>query len=98
MARSVAAWTMLECEGAKVAFREHWGGFVEIVCGESRVMLCHCGLERLTRLPPESALALLTKLLKAAARGEQRNRVQAELLSAVLERSTQPDRPTPPRQ
>jgi hypothetical protein len=98
MARSVAAWTKLECEGAEVAFREHWGGFVEIVCGECRVMLCHCGLERLTRLPPESALALLMKLLKAAAREEQRNRVQAEMLSAVLERSIQPGRQIPPRQ
>ena len=86
MTRSVPAWTKLECEGAEVAFREHWGGFVEIVCGESRVMLCHCGCERLTKLPPESALPLLIKLLKAG-RSEQRNRVQAELLSAVLERN-----------
>ena len=86
MARSVAAWTTLELEGADVAFREHWGGLVEIVCGDSRVMLCHCGLERLTKLPPESALAFLIKLLKAA-RAEPRNRVQAELLSAVLERN-----------
>lgn len=92
MARSVAAWTRLECEGAEVAFREHWGGLVEIVCGESRVMLCYCGRERLTRLAPESALALLMKLLKAAAREEQRNRVQAELLSAVLDRSILPGR------
>jgi hypothetical protein len=91
MTRSVPAWTKLECEGGEVAFREHWGGFVEIVCGESRVMLCHCGVERLTRLPPESALAFLIKLLKAA-RAEQRSRVQAELLSAVLERSIQPGR------
>jgi len=91
MTRSVPAWTKLECEGAEVAFREHWGGFVEIVCGESRVMLCHCGVERLTRLPPETALAFLIKLLKAA-RAEQRSRVQAELLSAVLERSIQPGR------
>jgi hypothetical protein len=98
MARSVAAWTKLECEGAEVAFREHWGGFIEIVCGECSVMLCHCGLERLTRLPQESAVALLMKLLKAAAREEQRNRVQAEMLSAVLERSIQPGRQTPPRQ
>lgn len=87
MTRSVAAWTKLECEGADVAYREHWGGLVEIMCGESRVMLCHCGIERLTRLPPESALAFLMKLLKRAAHEEQRNRVQAELLSAVLERA-----------
>ena len=87
MTRSVAAWTKLECEDADIAYREHWGGLVEIVCGESRVMLCHCGLERLTRLPPESALAFLMKLLKTAARLEQRNRDQAELLSAVLERA-----------
>jgi hypothetical protein len=86
MARSAAAWTKLECEGVDVAFREHWAGLVEIVCGESRVMLCNCGCERLTKLPPESALPLLIKLLKAG-RAEQRNRVQAEMLSAVLERS-----------
>ena len=97
MARSVAAWTRLDCEGAEVAFREHWGGFVEIVSGESRVMLCHCGLERLTRLSPESAIALLMKLLKAA-RAEQRNRVQAELLSAVLARGIRPGQQSPPRQ
>jgi hypothetical protein len=89
MARTVAAWTKLECEGAEVAFREHWGGFVEIVCGDSRVMLCHCGVERLTRMPPESALAFLMKLLKAA-RAEQRNRAQVELLSTVIERSIRP--------
>jgi hypothetical protein len=97
VARNVAAWTRLECEGAEVAFREHWGGFVEIVCGDSRVMLCHCGVERLTRLPPESALAFLMKLLKAA-RAEQRNRVQVDLLSAVIERSIQSGRRTAPRQ
>ena len=91
MARGVPVWTKVECEGADVAFREHWGGLVEIVggeCGECRVMLCHCGLERLTKLPPEATLTVLLKLLKAARR-EQRNRVQAELLSAVLERSLQ---------
>jgi hypothetical protein len=81
----------------EVAFREHWGGLVEIVCGDSRVMLCHCGAERLTRLPPEAALAFLMKLLKAA-RAEQRNRVQVEQLSAVLERSIQSGRQTPPPQ
>ena len=97
MAHSVSAWTTLECEGAEVAFREHWHGLVEIVSGDSRVMLCHCGVERLTRLPPESALALLMKLLKAA-RAEQRNRVQAELLSAVLERGIQLGREPPPQQ
>lgn len=86
MARSVAAWSNLECEGADVAFREHWGGLVEIVYGESRVLLCHCGLERLTKLPPEAALALLIKLLRAAC-AEPRNRVQAEMLSVVLERT-----------
>lgn len=94
MARSAAVWTKLECEGADVAFREHWGGLVEIVCGESRVLLCHCGVERLTKLPPESVLALLMKLLKGA-RAEQRNRVQAELLSAVLERKIQHGRQSP---
>lgn len=96
MAPSVTAWTRLECEGAEVAFREHWHGFIEVVSGESRVMLCYCGVERLTRLPPESALALLKKLLKAACQ-EKRNRVQAEQLSAVLERSLQPGQETPPR-
>jgi hypothetical protein len=96
MARNVAAWTRLECEGAEVAYREHWGGFVEIVCGDSRVMLCHCGVERLTRLPPESALAFLMELLKAA-RTEQRNRVQVDLLSAVIERTIQSGRQTAPR-
>ena len=96
MIRNVAAWRRLECEGAEVAFREHWGGFVEIVCGDSRVMLCHCGVERLTRLPPESALAFLMQLLKAA-RTEQRNRVQVDLLSAVIERTIQSGRQTAPR-
>ena len=95
MGRSAPVWTTLECEGGDVAFREHWGGFVEIVCGESRVMLCHCGVERLTKLPPESALALLIKLLKAAGK-EQRNRVQADLLSDVLERNMQSGRKSPP--
>jgi hypothetical protein len=94
MARSVAAWTRLECEGAEVAFREHWGGLIEIVCGDTRVMLCHCGVERLTRLPPESALAFLMKLLTAA-RAERRNRPQIELLSAVLERSIRRGLQTP---
>jgi len=37
------------------------------------------------------------KLLKAA-RAEQRNRVQAELLSAVLERSIHAGAESPPRQ
>ena len=95
MARSAPEWINLECEGANVAFREHWGGLVEIVCGESRVMLCHCGVERLTKLPPESALTLLIKLLKAASK-EQRNRVQADLLSDVLERNMQPGRKSAP--
>ena len=96
MARDVAAWTRLECDGAEVAFREHWGGFVEIVCGDCRVMLCHCGVERLTRLPPASAVVFLMKLLKAA-HAEQRNRVQIDLLSAVLERSVQSGRQPVPR-
>ena len=88
MSRSVAAWTKLECEDADVQFREHWAGLVEIACGESRVMLCHCGLQRLAKLPPESAVLLLIELLKAA-RVERRNGVQAELLRALLERKMQ---------
>jgi hypothetical protein len=85
MARSAPAWTRLECDGADVEFCQHWGGLVEIISGESRVMVCYCGLERLAKLPPDSAVLLLIDLLKAA-RAERRNRVQAELLSAVLER------------
>lgn len=92
MARNVAAWTKLECEGAEVAFRQHWGGLVEVACGECRVMVCYCGLERLTKLPPESAHALLLRLLQQA-RSEKRNRIPAETLSAVLERALQ-DRQT----
>lgn len=85
MARSAAVWTKVECDGTDIEFCQHWGGLVEIVCGESRVMVCYCGLERLTKLPQESAALVLIELLKAA-RVERRNRVQAELLSAVLER------------
>jgi hypothetical protein len=88
MSRSAAAWTRLECDGADIAFREHWGGIVEIACGESRVMLSYCGLQRLAKLSPESATALLIALLKTAC-AEQRNRAQAELLSDYLERNMQ---------
>ena len=83
MARKAAEWTKFECDGADIAFREHWGGIVEIACGESRVMLSYCGLQRLAKLPRESATTLLIALLKAAC-AEQRNRVQAELLSDYL--------------
>ena len=91
MARSVAAWTKLECcSGADIVFRHHWAGLVEIACGESRVMLSYCGRERLATLPPESAVALLRNLLHAA-RAERRNRASAEVLSAYLEQVAQPD-------
>lgn len=86
MTRRAAEWTKLACDGADIAFREHWAGLVEITCGESRVMLSYGGLERLTKLPPESVITLLRRLL-IAAREEQRNRVHAELLSAYLDRS-----------
>lgn len=89
MARSVAAWTKLECSGADIVFRHHWAGLVEIACGESRVMLSYCGRERLATLPPESAVALCRSLLYAA-RVERRNKASAELLSAYLERGAQP--------
>ena len=85
MARS-AAWIKLECDGPDIVFRDHWGGLVEIACGEAHVMLSYGGLQRLTNLPPESAITLLKALLDAA-RAEQRNRADAELLSAYLERS-----------
>ena len=90
MARSAATWTKLGCEGADIVFRDHWAGLVEVACGESRVMMCYCGRERLARLPPESAINLLRSLLEIA-RTEQRNRASAELLCAYLERSLQPD-------
>jgi hypothetical protein len=86
MARSAATWTKLGCEGADITFREHWGGFVEIACGEAHVMVCHAGLQRLAKLPPESAIALLRELLEIAHQ-EQRNRADAEVLSAYIERS-----------
>jgi hypothetical protein len=92
MARSSAAWTKLGCDGADIAFREHWGGFVEIACGEVRVMVCYAGLQRLTKLPRESAITLLRQLLETA-HEEQRNRADAELLSAYLERSLEHGRP-----
>ena len=89
MARSAAAWTKLGCDGAEIVFRDHWAGLVEVACGESRVMMCYRGRERLAKLPPESVITLLRDLLEAA-RVEQRNRASAELLAAYLERSLQP--------
>lgn len=85
MARSAAVWSKVECDGADVEFCQHWGGLLEIVCGQSRVMVCYCGLERLTKLPQESVARVLIEVLKAA-RVERRNCEQAVLLSAVLER------------
>jgi hypothetical protein len=89
MTRSAAAWTKLECDGAEIAFREHWGGIVEVACGGSRVMLSYCGLQRLATLSQQSATTVLIALLKAAC-AEQRNHIQAELLTDYLERSMQP--------
>lgn len=86
MARNAAAWTKLECCGADIAFRAHWAGLVEVVCGDSRVMVCYSGRERLADLPPEAVVAELRRLMEAA-RAEQRNRASAELLAAYLERS-----------
>jgi hypothetical protein len=91
MARSAASWIRLECDCADITFREHWAGLVEIACGESRVMLCYCGLQRLKNLPPESAITLLRSLLEAV-RQEQRNRAPAELLCSYLERTIQQGR------
>ena len=90
MARSAAAWTKLECDGADIVFRDHWAGLVEVACGESRVMVSYGGRERLANLPPESLLALLKDLLEAA-RVEQRNRASAEVLAAYLEQSLRQD-------
>ena len=89
MARSDAAWTRLGCEGVDIVFRDHWGGLVEIACGEAHVMLSYRGLQTLTKLPSESAIALLRTLLEAA-REEQRNRADAEWLAAYLERTLAP--------
>jgi hypothetical protein len=91
MARSTAAWTKLGCDGADIVFRDHWAGLVEVACGESRVMMSYGGRERLAKLPPEAVIALLRSLLEVA-RAEQRNRANAELLAAYLERSMQQGR------
>ena len=88
MARSTAAWTKLGCDGADIVFRDHWGGLVEIACGESRVMMSYCGRERLAKLPSESLIALVRSLL-VIARAERRNRASAELLALYLERGLQ---------
>lgn len=87
MARSVATWTKLECGGADIVFRDHWGGLVEVACGESRVMVCYCGRERLAKVPSESLLPLVKSLLKIA-RAERRNRASAEVLALYLEQIT----------
>jgi len=86
MARNAAAWTKLECCGHDIAFRAHWAGLVEVVCGDSRVMVCYSGRERLADLPPEAVVPELRRLMEAA-RAEQRNRASAELLAAYLEPS-----------
>ena len=83
MARNVAAWTKLECCDADIAFRAHWAGLVEVMCGESRVMVCYSGRERLAKLPPEAVVIELRNLLEAA-RAEVRNRDSAELLVTAL--------------
>ena len=83
MARNAAAWIKLECCDADIAFRAHWAGLVEVVCGESRVMCCYNGRERLAELPPEAVVIELRGLLEAA-RAEVRNRDSAELLVTVL--------------
>lgn len=83
MARNTAAWIKLECCDADIAFRAHWAGLVEVVCGESRVMCCYNGRERLAELPPEAVVIELRGLLEAA-RAEVRNRDSAELLVTVL--------------
>lgn len=83
MARNAAAWIKLECCDADIAFRAHWAGLVEVVCGESRVMACYSGRERLAELPPEAVIVELRNLLEAA-RAEVRNRDSAELLVTVL--------------
>jgi len=93
MARSVAAWTKVECRGADIVFRHHWAGLVEVACGECRVMLSYCGRESLATLPPESMVAVLRGLLDAA-RVERRNRASAELLCTYLERGTAIDQDT----
>jgi hypothetical protein len=89
MARSAAAWTKLGCDGADIVFRDHWAGLVEVACGESRVMMCYAGRERLANLPPESMIALLRDLLESA-RAEQRNRESAEVLAAYLASAVEP--------
>jgi hypothetical protein len=88
MTRSAATWTKLECEGADIVFRDHWAGLIEVACGECRVMLSYTGRERLAQLSPEALIHLLRTLLKIA-RAEQRNRANAEVLCAHLERSLQ---------
>ena len=89
MARNAVAWIKLDCCGAEIAFKDHWAGLVEVVCGESRVMVCYNGRERLSKLPPEVCVSELKSLLEAA-RAERRNRASAELLAAYLERTVHP--------
>ncbi|HKU15743.1 MAG TPA: hypothetical protein VJQ52_15205 [Steroidobacteraceae bacterium] len=85
MTRSSADWTRIHCEcGADIAFRNHWAGLVEVVCGECRVMLSYSGRERLANLPQDSLIPLLRHLLEVA-RTEQRNRESAEVLCGYLE-------------
>jgi hypothetical protein len=86
MARSAATWTSLRCEGdADILFRTHWAGLVEVACGECRVMVSYGGRERLAKLPPDSQVELLKRLLESA-RTEQRNRDSAVVLHTYLER------------
>jgi len=88
MTRSAATWTRLECDGADILFRDHWAGLVEVACGESRVMLCYGGRERLAKLPPDALITLLRQMLELA-RTERRNRASAELLCTRLDRRLQ---------
>jgi hypothetical protein len=69
----------VECSGAEIEIRAHWAGLVEVVCGESRVMVCYSGPERLAKLKPEDAVIQLRNLLEVA-RAERRNRASAELI------------------
>ena len=73
----------LECVNADILFRDHWAGLVEVVCGESRVMVSYGGRERLANLPPDALIDLLRNLLEVA-RAERRNHDSAELLAAYL--------------
>ena len=78
----------LECVNADILFRDHWAGLVEVVCGESRVMVSYGGRARLASLPPDALIDLLRSLLEVA-RAERRNHDSAELLAAYLQPSVQ---------